>query len=243
MSPLTGIIAECGNHHFGDLGKAKELIRTAKDCGASYCKFQAIDPDWFTGGSMPPEFYQQCDLGLDGYQVCEEYGRALGIPVFFSVFGPKYRVLTHRHRGVPYKISGSQFLSSTKAELQAWNDQTEHPVIISIPEVENDVLLEKKDAVTNMNIMYVTPYLPEDVSFDCLDRYGEVFGRRVGYSDHTPGIADCCTAIGTYGADLVEKHFNVYGVQNFKGAVYRDSLHAASAKDLERLVKFYEHAQ
>jgi N,N'-diacetyllegionaminate synthase len=234
---ITGLIAELGNHHFGNLASAKEMIRVARECGAAYAKMQAIDTDWFKGGSMPPEFYTQCDLGWDGYHECMAYGEEVGIPVFFSVFGPKYRDLAYRIPGRPYKISGSQFETMTRDELQIWNTQKAQPVIISVPKTLDSVIEEKRDVVTNMNLMYVTPYLPATVDFEFLEYYVDVFERPVGYSDHTRGILYCRIAIEQYGCRLVEKHFNLWGRQSFAGKVYRDSLHAADASQLARLAK------
>jgi len=240
---ITGLIAEIGNHHFGDIGKARELIRAARDCGAAYAKFQAIDPETFTGGSMPRDFYWQCDLGLDGYLSLEDYGRQLGIPVFFSVFGPKYEALKTYWPGKPYKIAGGQFGSMSDAELKTWNDQDRNPVIVSVPSGSASHLWKNRDVMTNMHVMYVTPYLPERVEFFEIFEYEDALHRSVGYSDHCRGVISCLIAIDDFGCRLIEKHFNLFGRQSFQGRVYRDSIHAASAPELTRLATHLSNAR
>lgn len=230
---LVGLIAECGNHAFGDLGKAKEQVRLAREAGAKFAKFQAIDTEVFEGGSMPAEFYRQCDLGAKGYQELVDYGEEVGIPVIFSVFGPKYAKLA---RGRPYKIAGSQFESFSVDQLLEWNSH-DHPVIVSLPNVSGDVILYKRPTITNMHCMYVTPYNPTSVEFQWIVHYEDVLRKPIGFSDHSPGIKNCLTAIDKYECRLIEKHFCPWGRQAFKGVVYRDSIHAADAVQLERLSK------
>lgn len=235
---LSGLVAEIGNHHFGDIEKAKELIRVAKECGASFVKMQAIDPIEFIAGSMDGEFYSMCDLGLSGYLECVDYGDSIDVPVFFSVFGTKYATLPESLGDRPYKISGSQFQTFTHEVLQFWNLQNQRPVIISVPKTDEIYLEDRRECVSNMNVMYVTPYLPGRVDFTTIERYVELFKKPIGYSDHSVGIGNCRVAISQYGCQLIEKHFNLYGVQAFGGKTYRDSLHAANAYQLERLAKY-----
>jgi len=235
---LCGVIAECGNHALGSVESAKEQIRVARECGATYAKFQAIDTEAFTGGSMTPAFYELCDLGYARYLELVAYGDELGIPVFFSVFGPKYAALA-RIKGKPYKIAGSQFEKMPLPELAAWNEQTEHPVVVSVPHTEESVIRERREALSHMSVMYVVNYLPDQVTFFSLERLRRILNQPIGYSCHAAGVDHAIEAIAEHGAPLVEKHFNLWGDQTYDGRIYRDSLHAASPKELERLCSFY----
>lgn len=237
---MKGIVCEIGNHHFGDLNKAFELIKAAKDAGAHFVKMQAIDTEEFRGGSMPRAFYTMCDLDINGYMDCVDFAREVGIEIFFSVFGKKYRSLFEHYPDMPYKISGSQFLSMSREELLNWNTQDHRPVVISIPKCDPEVIVSKKLAVDNMSIMFVSPYLPEGVNFNPIGHMVDVFRKPIGYSDHTKGIASCSMAICSYGCQLIEKHFNIYGEQSFGGQIYRDSLHAASFVEMKALSKIYQ---
>lgn len=236
---LRGIVAEIGMHHMGSLHNAFALIRAAKDAGAHYVKMQAIDTLEFKGGSMPREFYRMCDLGMSGYMQCVDHARDVGIPIFFSVFGSKYMDLIEHYPDMPYKISGSQFQAMTVEELDYWNTQTRRLVVCSIPITELEEMRQKKPATTNMQLLFVSPYLDPKFSIGHISHVMSAFCRSVGYSDHTPGIEACRHAIERYDCTLVEKHFNIFGEQSYEGKLYRDSAHACTAKELKELVKIY----
>lgn len=231
---LSGLIAELGNHHFGSIDFAKEAIRLAKACGADFVKMQAIDSETFAGGSMPREFYKQCDLGQNGYLECVRFGEEIGIPVFFSVFGPRYRAL----ESLPiYKVAGSQFMTWPPATLAYWNLDDSRDVVVSIPAIDEDVLRSRAAIIRHMSPMYVGAY-NEAPDLALIGRYTEILGRQVGYSDHTSGVAAAFQAIRGHGARLIEKHFNpAGGIQRYDGFIYRDSLHAANVADLEAIAK------
>lgn len=235
---MRGVIAELGNHHLGDVEKAKEMIRIAKECGAHYAKMQVIDPLRVSKhGSMTLGFYEQCALTAEEYAECQEYGLELGIEVFFSVFADiaDFRDLDYHY----YKISGSQFLAWTREMLMGWN----HPkTIISIPQVDKLLLKFKAPAISRMTPMFVTPYMKDHselVNFATLVSHQNILNRPVGYSDHSLGIANCLVALNEYDAPLIEKHMNPFGPQSYDGRVYRDCYHAATPKHFEMLCKAY----
>lgn len=236
---MHGIIAEIGNHHLGSLNAAKDLIRIARECGAHFVKMQAIDVFEFNGGSMPKEFYRQCDLGMGGYRECIEFAHMIKMPIFLSVFGSKYQDLAAHYPDMPVKIAASQFKEFPLETLNYWNTQNVHPVVISIPNLSDGEILDRKPYITNMSVMYATPYLETDVNFAAISWYIKLLGKPVGYSDHTAGVENCIAAVLRQGCLLVEKHFNLFGEQFYGGRVYRDSLHAAGAKELSQLCKIY----
>lgn len=237
---MRGLIAEIGNHHFGSLQRAKQLIYSARECGAHYVKMQAIDTMEFKGGSMPPDFYRQCDLGMAGYMECIEYAKDIGIPLFFSVFGSKYLDLIEHYPEMPYKISGYQFHHFDIAALEYWNNERSRPVVASIPHTNEQELINKCDATSNMHLMIVNDYLDVYADFKYMRYCSEVFKKPIGFSDHTMGLQNCFRAVIQHGAQLVEKHFNIFGDQYFGGKIYRDSIHAANPMELERLAKLLQ---
>ena len=85
---IPTFIAEFSNMHGGDFEHAKDLIRAACDAGADVVKGQAYDnPQAIIdmGGSMPLEFYQQCMFTVDQYLELIEFGKQIGIDVFFTI--------------------------------------------------------------------------------------------------------------------------------------------------------------
>lgn len=174
---MKGLIAEIGQHHFGDVNTAKCLIRIAHESGANFVKMQALDHLEFKGGSMPREFYRQCDLGMGGYIECIEYAAELGIPIFFSVFGAKYMDLVEHYQDMPYKIAGSQFKSFGVDDLQYWNGQ-KRPVVTSIPNLNEQELDDKHKAISNMHLMVVNRYLDDDANFQYMAYCSELFKKQ-----------------------------------------------------------------
>lgn len=232
---LTGVIAEIGNHHLGSVEMAKTMIKEAKASGADMVKMQAIEASVVAKtGSMPYSFYKECELSTEEYAECVRYGKTLGIQVFFSIFGTKHKLLWKMFPDCYRKISGGQFLKMTPEDFDA-----KHGVktIVSIPEkAEFDKI--KSFQIWSMQKMMVTPYLPKAVDWDYLDHLKSIF-RRVGYSDHTPGIEACKTAIRDYGCRLVEKHFHLGTDIVWEGVRYRDCLHAATPKEFKELTDFF----
>jgi N,N'-diacetyllegionaminate synthase len=236
-SSLTGVIAEIGNHHFGSLKKAKELIFKARACGADFVKMQAIDANVVSHyGTMDPAFYRACEFTTEQYFNCYVYGKTIGVKVFFSHFGTKHLLLNKINKNMHFKISGKQFSEYSIEELRARNDVS---TVISIPELK-DIAPERIRAVSRMSKMFVTPYLVESVNFDNILRYNLLFNSEIGYSDHTLGIDNCKTAIEKYGCRLIEKHFHFGDVITWNGKKYRDCDHAATPEEFEELTRFFK---
>ena len=233
---LVGVIAEIGNHHLGSVEVAKTMILSARRAGADFVKMQAIDPNVVCKtGSMPYEFYKECELTTDEYISCIQYGRTIGVTVFFSVFGEKHALVSKIFRNSLYKISGGQFKAASPQKLFNHNN---HRTIVSIPD-DAEISKEKATAVWAMQKMYVTPYLPEKVNWPYLEKLKKKFGR-VGYSDHTPGVDNCKIAINRYGCTLLEKHFHLGTDIVYQGKRYRDCLHAATPDEFKKLTDYFK---
>lgn len=236
---MRGIIAECGNHHFGNLTRAKELVTAAKDCGASYVKFQAIDPFEFTGGSMPREFYRDCDLGMSGNMALINHAEKVGIPIFFSVFGTKYIDLIEHYPKMPFKLSGEQFRTCSPAVLRTLvNHWHGREIVVSVPADADFTGKFDLLCAPNVSVLYVTPYLSIG-DLTTILAFRQVLKRPIGYSCHVTSIENCKKAIWTYNAKLIEKHFNLWGSQVYDKTVYRDSIHATDREGLAELCKSF----
>lgn len=221
------IIAEIGNNHFGDLDNAKEHIRIAKEVGADYAKLQAFKPGDFKG-SMPAEFYEKSSLTKRAYIELIDYGRDIGIDVFYSIFNPELECLQDHQR--VKKISASQ--SARMVELNQFFDFPRAFVsfhkthLIHVSTMENAIPL------------YASDYLTSDPELFRLEYMQKLLKRfDFGYSDHTIGIKACELAVKRYGATVIEKHFTLEKNKSFRGQVFRDTIHGADPKELERLIK------
>lgn len=227
---MTSVIAEIGNCHFGDFAKAKELIRTARECGADLVKGQALcgDP---SSGSMPARFYSEAAFSLEQYIELIEYARDIGVSFFYSIFDTsekQYLKYLHLHQDF-HKFSASQ---SLLMDSQDFIGADESNVFISLP-----VSSYMSPKLQSANILIATPY-GDDISFDDAVLHQRQYqDRNVGVSDHNPGIRSAFYAAHELGVNYIEKHFTLERDMKFKGQVYRDSSFGLLPRELEALTK------
>ena len=200
------IIAECGINHFGDMAVAKELIRQAKKCGADYAKFQLYDVDKvfpdkmiMARGKNWYEDVKPTQLTKDQAKMLFDYGREVGIEVFYSVFDLE-RVEWCENIGVErYKIGSNQYKN---IKLLRRINQTHRPVWVSWTSRE---LKLKSDAYGYADFLYCVPKYPPELEELHLEEV-DFIGYFCGFSDHTVGIEASMIAMSR-GARIIEKHF------------------------------------
>lgn len=224
------LIAEIGNNHFGRMAKAKELIRAAKDSGADIVKGQAFFAKDLNGkGSMPEEFYNECQLKSWEYLELIDYAvNDVKIELFFSIFNEYLRkiITPHQHYS---KISAGQFTDYTYDTLV--NKIDSENVFCSVP-IRH---MPPKDS-KRINYLHVSGYLPENPFLEIIKLMSAHLGRPVGYSDHTVGIENCILAVKDFGANVIEKHFMINKI-NFEGKTFRDTIHAATPDQFKLLAQ------
>jgi len=220
------IIAEAGVSHFGDPGKARELVDLAVEAGADAFKTQAFTTDSLISTRLPEwkerlrpkevtrefiyEMKERCDKNNITF-LCTAHDSSvlswldeMNVPAYKIGSGergnyPFIREISER--GKPIILStgmyGEIHLKSTIQEL----DKTG---------VDQVALLH---CVTS----YPTP--DNEVNLRALDRMSELFAGPIGYSDHTEGHQVVLAAVAR-GAAIVEKHitldFNIPNAQDWK---------------------------
>lgn len=174
------IVAEIGQNFCGDIALAKFLISEAKVGGAKLAKFQLYDSVKGYGYTQPEE--------LNKGQAVElfNYGKEIGIGVFFSVFDLK-RIEWCEEIGVEYyKLAYSQ--------------RNNHELISAIQKTGKTWFGSGID-------LYCIPKYPAELSDLRFDRV-DFKENWYGYSDHTVGLDACKIAIAR-GAQVIEKHFAI----------------------------------
>ena len=83
--------------------------------------------------------------------------------------------------------------------------------------------------VTLLHCTTAYPTRPEDVNLAAMTTMREAFGLRVGYSDHTNGIAVSIAAVAL-GAQVIEKHFTTD--RGLPGPDHQASLEPAELKEM-----------
>lgn len=221
------LIAEFGNNHFGDFAKAKTMILAALESGATLAKGQAFLAKDLKSGSMPREFYKQCQFTLQQYVELIEYGREIGIPVFFSIFSKELSVLEEHQQY--YKLSGRQTLDG-KHDFREFDVSN---AFVSIPATADPPYLKRAQP------LYVSDYLAEDPGLHNLIRLKEFYKRPVGYSDHTLGITQCKKAIDHFDVPVIEKHFTLDKSYVFGQSFFRDCAHGIGPDEFLKLSKYF----
>lgn len=98
-----------------------------------------------------------------------------------------------------------------------------------------------RDAVQkNVVLLHCTTEYPapfKEVNLRAMDTLREAFGVRVGYSDHTPGIA-VTIAAAARGASVIEKHFTLD--RNLPGPDHKASLEPAELASMVRAIREVE---
>ncbi len=97
--------------------------------------------------------------------------------------------------------------------------------------------LQEKVTLLHCTSEYPAPF--EDINLLAMDTLRQAFGLRVGYSDHSPGIA-ISLAAAARGATVLEKHFTLD--QNLPGPDHQASLDPAQLKEMVRSIRQIELA-
>lgn len=256
------IIAEAGVNHNGDLEMAKQLIRVAAEAGADYVKFQTFSADKLVTRTAKQAEYQKKNLqsGENDSQytmlkklelshadheelikTCEYYG----IKFLSTAFDNENLIYLTRDLDLDYiKIPSGELTNYPYLRLAA---QLNKPIILStgmatLPEILESVNLLKEFGVQekDLYILHCTteyPALISEVNLKAMDTIAEATGCKVGYSDHTMGIA-VSVAAAARGAKVIEKHFTLD--RNLPGPDHPASL---EPEELKRLVIVIRNVQ
>jgi len=202
------------------------MIRQANKSGADIVKTQYFCPECsFKYGSMPLEFYRKCFLKELEIMNLVEYARDIGNDLFFSV--------CEHHKGLSGRMlyekqTASQSKSMYRIGWPDWKLMDKDNVIVSIPK---DCSLPK---FKKAEVLFASGYL-EKVDLENIKTLSCLINRNVGYSDHTLGIDKCIEARLKYQSEIIEKHFVIENDAQYRGQVFRDTVHGVKPKEFERL--------
>ncbi len=223
----TLIIAEAGVNHNGSLEMAKELVDTAKDCGADIVKFQTAKLDSLVSKSARMADYQKKNTGVEESQKdmlkkllldfeefveLAEYCKQVGI-MFLST---------------PFDIESIHFLNEMQDIWKVPSGEiTNYPYLVEIGKTGKKVIIStgmaemdeiaaaikvlEDNGTKEITILHCTTEYPapiKDVNLRVMNTIKEAFGYPVGYSDHTQGIEVGMAAVAL-GATVIEKHFTL----------------------------------
>lgn len=214
----TDVIAEVGSVHDGSLGNALSLVRTAAACGADTVKFQlhiaaaestldAPSPSYFSG---EPRFayFERTGFTAEQWRSVMEACEAAGVEFLCSAFSIAALEILEGLGVRRHKVASGEVTNVPLLEAMA---ATGKPVLLSSgmstwSELDRAVaILSSGGEVTILQCASQYPCAAEHVGLNVLAEMASRYGRPVGFSDHTRGIAAPIAAVAL-GATVIEKH-------------------------------------
>lgn len=223
---MIEIIAEIGVNHDGSVDKARQLVLSARDCGANWAKFQTFIAAQLATASAPTADYQRVhhsgdqqsllarlELGSGAFRNLQSYCREIGIGFLSSPFDPESLAFLLSLGLKTLKIGSGEI---TNLPLLEQLGEAGVRVILStgmstLGEVETAVSALQRGGVGDVVLMHCVTQYPApvtEVNLRAMVTLRQAFGLPVGYSDHTPGI-EVATAAAALGATVIEKHLTL----------------------------------
>lgn len=253
------IIAEAGDNHNGNLENALKLVDKAAEAGADCVKFQTFVTEKVISRHAEMAEYQKQNIGVEesqfdmvkklelsfeDFRQIQAYCRTKGILFLSTPFDlPSIAFLDDI--GVPFfKIPSGEI---TNYPYLAAIGRTHKDVVLStgmctMEEIREAIAVLEENGAGRMTLLhcnteYPTPY--EDVNLNAMETMRAVFGKEVGYSDHTLGI-EVPVAAAALGAVIIEKHFTLD--KDMEGPDHKASLEPEELAAMIKAVRNIETA-
>lgn len=221
-------IAEISGNHLGSLERAKELVVSAANSGATAVKFQTYTASTMTlnldvfkvsadhelwGGKKLYDLYEEAHTPWEWHKELFELCRSLNVIPFSSPFDLSAIEFLESLNIPMYKIASLETSDHLLIKTAA---ETGKPIIIStgattLQEIEDLVGVVEKTGNKKLTLLLCTsayPSEPKDANINRIKLLRQKFDCKIGLSDHTLGIGVSIAAIAL-GATVIEKHFTL----------------------------------
>ncbi|MEG1049069.1 MAG: N-acetylneuraminate synthase, partial [Oscillospiraceae bacterium] len=222
------IIAEAGVNHNGSLELAKKMAEVAKAAGADVVKYQTAVPELVVSRFAPKAEYQKettgaqesqlemvkkIHFGFDAHRQLKEYCDEIGIMYLSTPFDMESIEFLKSLDMPVWKIPSGEITNLPYLERVA---QLKKPLIMStgmceIFEVKEALEVLYKNGADDVTILHCNTEYPtplKDANVRAMLDLQRNFGTKIGYSDHTLGLAAPLAAV-SLGATIIEKHFTL----------------------------------
>lgn len=247
------VVAEISGNHNGSLERALEIVRAAAEAGASAVKIQTYTADTITLDVDAPAFrvseghklwssrtlhdlYDEAHTPWEWHEPIFALAAELGLTAFSTPFDETAVEFLESLNAPLYKIASLEIVDLPLIKLVA---QTGKPMIISvgtasIAEVAAAVDAARSGGCIDLTLLACTssyPASPDDANLRRIPVMAEMFGTKVGLSDHTLGTGVAIAAVAL-GATVIEKHVTL---RRSDGGV--DSAFSLEPAELRQLVE------
>ena len=219
------LIAEIGINHNGDLGIAKQLIRSAKDAGFDAVKFQkrTIDrvytKEFLDGYRESPwgstQRAQKMGLEFDNasYKSIDQFCKDLDISWSASAWDIDAQLFLSEFRMAFNKIASPMLghkplIREVASEGKLTYISTGMSELHEIDEVVN-IFIKSNCPFELMHCNSTYPMKEEDANLLCIPMLKERYSCRVGYSGHETSLLKVSIAAITLGATSIERHITL----------------------------------
>lgn len=257
----TYIIAEAGVNHNGSLELSYKLCDAAKECGVDAVKFQTWKTEKIVSRETATADYQaenigdhnqsqfemlkKLELSYNDFKDIQDYCRKIGIDFLSTpdeedslafLMGdlnlPLIKVGSGEVTNIPYlrKIGsyGKPVILSTGMSTLA-----------QVAVAYDTLVAAGAESVTLLHCTTNYPCPFSEVNLSAMKTLHDAFHCKVGYSDHTLGIAIPIAAVAM-GANVIEKHFTLD--KNMEGPDHKASLDPKELKDMVTSIREIEVA-
>ncbi|MDX1951700.1 MAG: N-acetylneuraminate synthase family protein [Verrucomicrobiota bacterium] len=244
------VIAEIGHNHMGKLEVAKELFKTAKDCGVDAVKLQKRDNKGIYTKALYNQIYdnpnsygdtygahrEALEFGYAEYKELQTLAKDLGLAFFSTAFDFKSADFLAELDLPAFKIASGDLKNLPLLKYVA---KFKKPMIISTGGAQFEDIKRAYYEVMAINpqlaILQCTAAYPcqfDELNLRVITNFREQFpGSVIGLSDHDNGIAMSVAAY-VLGARIVEKHFTLNRAN--KGTDHAFSLEPIGMKKMVR---------
>tara|TARA_B100001105_G_C22351536_1_gene425936 strand:- start:185 stop:1012 length:828 start_codon:yes stop_codon:yes gene_type:complete len=223
---MVNIIAEIGINHNGNLDTCIDMIKSAKECGADYVKFQKRDPDvcvpelqknqpkatpW--GEMSYLEYKYRIEFDQKEYNIINEECKHLNIGWFVSVWDEiSLRFMVENYDSELTKIPSAK---ATNLELIKKAKDIYRNIIVSTgmttkQEIDNITKIFRNTVDRNKLILMHTvssyPTNLKDLRMDTIDYLRSSYPYSVGYSSHEQNTITAAASVYK-GVNWIERHF------------------------------------
>jgi pseudaminic acid synthase len=220
------IIGELSANHGHDIQVAKDTIKAMKEAGADAVKIQTYKAETMTidcdneyfqinhgtlwDGTTLYKLYENAYTPWEWHEELFAYAKEIGIIIFSSPFDKTAVDLLESLNTPIYKIASFEITDIPLIEYVA---SKRKPMIIStgiasIGEIQEAADTCKKQGNHDITLLKCTSSYPapyEDMNLLTIPNMQEIFGLKVGLSDHSMGATVALGAVAL-GAKVIEKH-------------------------------------